>query len=1380
MGLFDNDIAEQLLLSFNSSQKESLDEIALDQDEQDKILLNASKSVLPLDLRVDYSDFVNHIFFNSAYTSVNLAYSRIISDFPTDGTYREFFEWQRINNGYENWFFDNFPKQQGYVSLTSGSDGPSVFVRDYENKINFLTNSVTIEFILKPYENFNNSIVASVFDDASASQIICSLIKVGSEKYAKFSVRSGSAGELKISCSVDAYVSSSNHFAFIYNSSNAQLSTYVNGALIVSSSTATALGDLYVTQPIVKIGHLSSGSVNYFYSGSIDDFKLWTSNRSAFVAKNYTRPIFANPSGGLKLYYRFNEVAAYGNKIIDYSGNVLDGQFSGTYTLGNQRISGTLGAWFKDPGDPILDSANSRVVTFFTDQQNSGSAYDGTNRNYIFKFVPSFFVDSDDADYQKLFLLLVARHYDRLKLYIEHLSNIHNINLNSTNDTPDRLMNLVAANYGIDIGDIYDSSDPLQYYFGEEVLNSSGSLDSSIEQIKFRLKRNVLNNLIYLLKTKSTRHAIEGALSSLGVDTDVVNINQYSLFSGGIETIRQPKVSECRVLNFNSQSVANINPSAYIVSGSNTFQVRVLFNTASSVLTSSIFSIEEGNALIYGLRSERENSVSTSGTLKLAFLDSGSVLRTLSSSLTPLYNNEWVNIALTRTSGTSGATGEQGFYFSQLDYDHLINSQSVTTGSSHYSPHTVSVYLGTSGSNWFSGNMHEFRAWKNVRASSDLNLIKKWHFDYESLEVKDFNVNIPDLLVHYKLNDFTGSTSNSGTLHDFVAGLTSSYTGFTTSSLENFPGKFISRYVQSYSYDLNVNNNNIRIKNEGKKLTKSQQTIDIPFVTVDVSPVVSLNKEIIKFFGNLEKFNNIVGHPRNKYRDEIIELGQYRYNFFNERVNLKIDFKSYIGLIKWLDSNFTHLLSQLIPLDMISSISNYVIEPNVLEYNKISYGFPYQISKQATVITSSISVVPQIRASGVVSLDPADPGRFGAASSASAYIPSSYMSASQRISTSGSINDRNRAQRNILYLSMSSNKNNYRFSGTESTQFVYPSISSSNYLRDVLNVNTDFYISSSSKMYDLSSSAGPNFSRFWTGSLNAVQDQRWMWNGNLGGQYIDNTVWDFGIGYGGCWGQLWEQSKKSRTINANMSGNMYRLNTTTKYSSFFEPAVVFDEPIDRKIQILWPSLGIHLTGAVDYPYERDYFEVWYANGYTGSYGFAGQTAASFGPTINIDGFKSISIQAFGNLTPLDPLHTGVTDPSLKFEIKFQFFNESDEDGKFQIGDSGFEGLMSGSLEAKILTNPSAGSIFKSSFVENIYILTTVLGTFPEDPAIIINRSFSMNFSRPLPDYKFMRIYVTPILATSVDDFESGIHATIKGILSTKEYKNVDIYEQRSI
>lgn len=1383
MTLFSSDLGERLLSSLNSTGRDSLNDLGADQDEKDRIILNASKSVEPIDLRVDYSDFKNHIFFNSAYTSVNLAYSRIFNDYPTDGTYRDFFEWQRINNGYENWFFDNFPKQQGFINLTSGTNGPSVVVQDYENKLNIpnifdnLTASITVEFILKPYENIQTlNPIFYIHDNSKTSGILAYLENKNSTKWLTVeTIPSGTNTPAYMSFSVEAYVSSSNHYAIISNTPPGQGAAgtngigyqqtilYVNGVAVASGSfnSGTYNGsppynNFYydINQPQINIGYYASGNVDCYFSGAIDEFRVWNSDRSSFIAKNYFKTIFANPSGGLQVYYRFNEVASYGNKIIDYSGNNLHGNFSGNFSLTNNRASGTLGGWFKDDGDPIFDSANDRVVSFLTDQQNSGSIFDQTNRNYIFNIVPSFFVDNEDADNQKLFLLLLARHYDKLKLYIEHLSNIHNTALDSSNDTPNQLMNLVAQNYGVDIGDVYDSSDPLSLYFGEGVLGS-GSLDSSVEIVKNQLKRNVLNNLIYLLKTKSTREALESALFALGVDTDTININEYSLFSGGIETNRHNVVSECRVANFNTASTITVNGSGISAQTTSciTQQLSFLLSSGTANLTSSILSFFDSGSLTFYLQTIRENANSISGTFSFTFADSGSAYRTLTSSLFPLYNNKWTDVTLTTTfSGTNKASVPgNGFFASQLDYDQLINQQFVFTSSIvrgitfASSLSDLQFQLGTSGTNYFSGYMHEYKIWDAYSVSGNLDLVKKWHLDYNSTELQDFNLDINKLLLRFKLNDFTSSATTSGVVHDYIVGFSGNYTNFTTSSYYNFPGQFLSRYVQSYSYDINTNNDKIRIKNQSTKLKPNEQTKDIPFVSVDVSPVVSLNKEIINYFGDLTKFNNIIGQPYNKYRDHIKLLNVYKNSFFNNKINSKIDFKAYINLIKWLDNNFTTLLNQFIPLDMISSISNFTIEPGIFDYNKVKYEFPYLVNKSPTVLTSSMSARPRMTASNSISLLPGDPGRFGAAASASANYPTS-MNFSASFSSSSGVNFRNLAQRNIAYISMSNNYNNVGpnnfYYSSSNNNFYSKIISSSNYLRDVLNVNTDFFISASNIEYGTTGTYAPLTNVFWTGTLNAIQDQRWLWAFKRPASGIPLFTWDGGIGYGGGWGQMYNTSKKSYSTPATTNLNTIFSATFTQQNQ--DSIKYFDNEDDnRKVVILWPN-------------ESSYngINLFYDSTNGGNAKFEdGTLAASFGSIVELKDYETLNFEILGNYSDFTGSKANAVVPQITFQLRFQFFEN-------QISADGFELIPSGT------NSYTSGQItqYQTTFGEHYYTL------LPKTSV-----SWQLNFTRPLPSHKYMRIYLTPIWVGGTNN--TYVNILVKGTLSKNKMSTLPTYKE---
>jgi hypothetical protein len=68
-------------------------------------------------IALDWSKFENHTFFNSAEANVNVAFDRIINEFPFDGTRKELEDYLDDLTGFEKWVLESFPKNKGYLNL---------------------------------------------------------------------------------------------------------------------------------------------------------------------------------------------------------------------------------------------------------------------------------------------------------------------------------------------------------------------------------------------------------------------------------------------------------------------------------------------------------------------------------------------------------------------------------------------------------------------------------------------------------------------------------------------------------------------------------------------------------------------------------------------------------------------------------------------------------------------------------------------------------------------------------------------------------------------------------------------------------------------------------------------------------------------------------------------------------------------------------------------------------------------------------------------------------------------------------------------------------------------------------------------------------------
>ncbi|MAE81827.1 MAG: hypothetical protein CMB80_03750 [Flammeovirgaceae bacterium] len=69
-------------------------------------------------LPVDFSGFENHTFFNSAESKVNVAFDKIINQFPFDGTKEEIENFLDVLTGFEKYVFDKFPKHMGFLHFS--------------------------------------------------------------------------------------------------------------------------------------------------------------------------------------------------------------------------------------------------------------------------------------------------------------------------------------------------------------------------------------------------------------------------------------------------------------------------------------------------------------------------------------------------------------------------------------------------------------------------------------------------------------------------------------------------------------------------------------------------------------------------------------------------------------------------------------------------------------------------------------------------------------------------------------------------------------------------------------------------------------------------------------------------------------------------------------------------------------------------------------------------------------------------------------------------------------------------------------------------------------------------------------------------------------
>ena len=378
-------------------------------------------------LLVDWSEFSNHTFFNSARAKVQKAFDKIINRFPFDGTQTELNNFVDGLTGFEKYVLDQFPSHKGYLAF-SGSASPTspgtyINVEDFDgSSTSTVLRNSTGQAVLDPgtssfsYEFYvnvpsgssnDNQILAQKLSGSNGISLALSssagkTSPLGTVDFLAM-IRSGST---TMSASMEINKGTFTHCASVFDRSSGpgRLKLYRDGVLIASSS-ASALGTIdFKTSPLT-IGSGSSHNLGYYnlvpqetLSGALDEFRVWRSARTQReIQAQRFQDVFAQKD--LKLLFRFNEPSGSyagdgASLVLDHSGNGLHS------TIQNFNISlrntGTFGT------SPVAGETNLVATVLFpsfeavtdlnTDLLSSASSYDFSNPNLITRLVPPHYL----------------------------------------------------------------------------------------------------------------------------------------------------------------------------------------------------------------------------------------------------------------------------------------------------------------------------------------------------------------------------------------------------------------------------------------------------------------------------------------------------------------------------------------------------------------------------------------------------------------------------------------------------------------------------------------------------------------------------------------------------------------------------------------------------------------------------------------------------------------------------------------------------------------------------------------------------------------------------------------------------------------------------
>ena len=236
---------------------------------------------------------------------------------------------------------------------------------------------------------------------------------------------------------------------------------------------------------------------------------------------------------------------------------------------------------------------------------------------------------------------------------------------------------------------------------------------------------------------------------------------------------------------------------------------------------------------------------------------------------------------------------------------------------------------------------------KNVKSIPQLEtLILNWDFDLLTGSNAAGNLTVQDVSIASSgSNDYTSRWGWLGPIGQYQ------HTGYGFGFPASDTGSIDQRYVQTLIAQppevINSSNMISLIDEDQNKLFTKDSRPEQYFFAFEKSMYNIITKEMIDVFGTIVDFNNLIGEPVNRYRQEYKNMQKLRQLYF-ERVQNDLDLDKFVEYFKWLDSSISVMLQQLVPAGTrFSENLRTMVESHALERNKYWSKFPTLEMKQS-------------------------------------------------------------------------------------------------------------------------------------------------------------------------------------------------------------------------------------------------------------------------------------------------------------------------------------------------------------------------------------------------------------------------------------------------
>jgi len=441
----------------------------------------------------------------------------------------------------------------------------------------------------------------------------------------------------------------------------------------------------------------------------------------------------------------------------------------------------------------------------------SASNYDNDNIHSFVNNLPFFLRTDADHEVLRKFVNMLGEQFDLLRNYIDNYHNFYKLGYKNPSSMPDNLLPILGDSLGWKMLSPYSGSSLNDYISSN--LGGGAGIQSAINATW----KKILNNLVYVYKTKGTTQAISSLLNLYGFDANSFRMREYggsteehnpsiitndsANFLEGMKNIKGnvsyvKEISPFLLTNFNGSSSMAID---WWTNDANPNGIEFLFNTNKSTNNQTLLR-SSGSNDYWDLRVIPSGSSNTKGKIEFRLnykKNVSSAIGTNHISMSTAYIDNIMggnifNIMVQRHVVTaSNALGDCDFsqsyhmFVARKDDDKIkdvnfisMSSHDSTTGklnsTGSFSNQNFITSSAMTSKNLFvgetlTGSIAEVRAWSNYVSMSKF---KQHVINYQSIVGNKISSSVAELIYRYKLGEGIANwntTSNSASLKIYDA-----------------------------------------------------------------------------------------------------------------------------------------------------------------------------------------------------------------------------------------------------------------------------------------------------------------------------------------------------------------------------------------------------------------------------------------------------------------------------------------------------------------------------------------------------------------------------------------------------------------------------------